>query len=105
MQAAENTGAIPAHLHHMVRATRKSLYDTRFACEVLLAARDRLLLRDTEDDVATWVSDANQRLCRLVGNGFTDEIRTWPEVSAGVATAAVEGTVPDRQPVPCLTPT
>jgi uncharacterized protein YgfB (UPF0149 family) len=60
VQAVENTGAIPAHLHHMVRATRKSLYDTRFACEVLLAARDRLLLRDTEDDVATWVSDANQ---------------------------------------------
>lgn len=104
VQAVENTGAVPAELHRVVRETRDSLYETRFACEVLLAARDRLMLRDTADDVATWVSNANQLLCRLVGDGFTDETRTWPEVLASVAKAAVEGTVPDQQPVPCLAP-
>ncbi|WP_433261758.1 DUF3376 domain-containing protein [Actinosynnema sp. CS-041913] len=51
-----------------LRDARESLYRARFACEVLLAARDRLLLRvgSPGSRVDDWVTEADQRLDRFV---------------------------------------
>ncbi|MBB5957128.1 putative acylesterase/phospholipase RssA [Saccharothrix tamanrassetensis] len=51
-----------------LRDARQSLYQARFACEVLLAARDRLLLRigDPGREVDGWVAEADRWLGRFV---------------------------------------
>lgn len=98
VQAVENKGAVPAALEERVHFIRRRLYDVRFACEVLLAARDRVLLQNAQPNPQAWITAANLRLTALVGNRLAGKRKRWSPVLADVAVKAVWGSLPDAPP-------
>lgn len=100
VQAVEDEAQWGDQPPRIVSLTREALYDTRFACEVLLAARDRLLLRGApQAAVGSWVSGACDQLHRLIDDagGLTTNYEKWPSV---LATVAAKST----QPFECTDP-
>lgn len=100
VQAVEDKAQWGDRPPRIVRLTREALYDTRFACEVLLAARDRLLLHGAaQTAVGSWVSSACDQLHRLIdgAGGLTTDYEKWPSV---LATVAAKST----QPFECTDP-
>ncbi|OXM51305.1 DUF3376 domain-containing protein [Amycolatopsis alba] len=93
VQAIEAEHELSPEQKKEISEIRDKLYETRFVCEVLLAARDRLLLRGGSPDfeVLPWVLAACQRLaCFLeAAGGLTDE-KAWCCVVAEVAEHAVQ---------------
>ncbi|MEV6645844.1 DUF3376 domain-containing protein [Amycolatopsis sp. NPDC051371] len=101
VQAVEAAGGLTKEQLKAISDIRDELYEARFACEVLLASRDRLLLRGGSPDfeVLPWVMTASRRLaCFISAAGGLDHRRKWCCVLADVAEQAVQSDLLPVQP-------
>ncbi|MFJ8911240.1 DUF3376 domain-containing protein [Amycolatopsis sp. NPDC102389] len=110
VQAIEAGQSLNKKQKAALSSIRDKLYETRFACEVLLACRDRLLLRGGSPDfeVLPWVMAACRRLaCFIETAGGLRSGENWCCAIADVAEHAVHADLlpvaPDF-PEPFLTP-
>ncbi|WP_410668928.1 DUF3376 domain-containing protein [Amycolatopsis sp. cmx-4-68] len=93
VQAVEASRELDPKQLEAISEIRDELYEARFACEVLLASRDRLLLRGGSPDfeVLPWVMTACRRLaCFIETAGTLAQERKWCCVLADVAEHAVQ---------------